>query len=117
MQELFVDKIHFFKFLSMSDKLRLHQLKIVTSTRSTAQVFLTALKEGETPYVEKKYKASPTYQAHWNFLFHSLTYISQIFVQYLPEWSKPSTSKLRQSEYFKKYEPCQSNISCWESAF
>ena len=34
MQELFVDKIHFFKFISMSDKLRLHQLKIITSTSS-----------------------------------------------------------------------------------
>ena len=32
MQELFVDKIHFFKFLSISDKLQLHQLKIITST-------------------------------------------------------------------------------------
>ena len=57
MQGLFVDKIHFFKFLSMSDKLRLHQLKIVTSTRSTVQVSLTTsmfpsvrgntIKEGE----------------------------------------------------------------------
>ena len=35
MQELFVDKIHFFKFLSMSDKPRLHQLKTITSSRST----------------------------------------------------------------------------------
>ena len=28
MQELFIDKIHFFNFLSMSDKPRLHQLKL-----------------------------------------------------------------------------------------
>ena len=41
MQELFVDKIHFSKFLSMSDKPRLHQLKIITSTRSTVQASLT----------------------------------------------------------------------------
>ena len=34
MQELFVDKIHFFKFLCMSDKPRLHQLNIITSSRS-----------------------------------------------------------------------------------
>ena len=35
MQELFVDKIHFFKYLSMSDKPRMHRLKIVVynSTR------------------------------------------------------------------------------------
>ena len=74
MQELFVDKIHFFKFLSMSDKPRLHQLKIITSSRSsTVQASLTAwmfssvwgntIKEGEKPYVENKYKTSPTYQA------------------------------------------------------
>ena len=74
MQELFVDKIHFFKSLSMSDKPRLHQLKIITSSRSsTVQASLTAwmfsfvrgntIKEGEIPYVENKCKASPTYQA------------------------------------------------------
>ena len=73
MQEYFVDKIHFFKFLSMSDKPRLHQLKTITSSRSTVQASLTAwmfssvqrntTKEGEIPYVEKRYKASPTYQA------------------------------------------------------
>ena len=73
MQELFVDQIHFFKFLSMSDKPRLHQLKTITSSRSTVQASLTAwmfssvrgntIKEGEIPYVENKYKASPTYQA------------------------------------------------------
>ena len=33
MQELFVDKIHFFRFLCMSDKPRLHQLNIITSSR------------------------------------------------------------------------------------
>ena len=104
MQELFVDKIHFFKFLSMSDKPRLHQLKIITSSRSsTVQASLTAwmfsfvrgntIKEGEIPYVENKYKASPTYQARWNFLFNSLTCILQIFVPNPPKWSKPSYLK------------------------
>ena len=42
MQELFVDKIHFSKFLSMSDKPPLHQLKIFASTRSKVQASLTA---------------------------------------------------------------------------
>ena len=38
MQELFVDKFHFFKFLSMIDKPPLHQLKIITSSHiSTVQ--------------------------------------------------------------------------------
>ena len=74
MQELFVDIIDFFKFLSMSDKPQLHQLKIIASSRSsTVQASLTAwmfssirgdtIKEGEIPYVENKYKTSPTYQA------------------------------------------------------
>ena len=72
-QEPFVDKIHLFKFFSVSDEPRLHQLKVITSTRSTVQASLTVwifpfvwgntIKEGEIPYVEYKYKASPTYQA------------------------------------------------------
>ena len=99
MQELFVNKIQFFKFLSMSDKPRLHRLKFITSSRSAVQPSLTTwmfssiqgntIKEGEIPYVENKYKASPTYLARENFLFHSLTCISQIFVLNLPKWSKP----------------------------
>ena len=76
MQELFVDKIHFFKFLCMSDKPhQLHQLKITTSPRSnTVQAFLTAqmfssvggntIKEGGMSYVKNQYKTSPTYQTH-----------------------------------------------------
>ena len=74
MQELFVDKLRFFKFLSMSDKPRLHQLKAITSSdSSTVQASLTAwmfssvqgntIKERDIPYVENKYKTSPTYQA------------------------------------------------------
>ena len=72
MQELFVGKIHFFKFLSMSDKTRLHQLKIIISSRSTVQASLTAwmfssvqgniIKEKEITHVENNYKASQTYQ-------------------------------------------------------
>ena len=73
MHELFVDKIYFFKFLSMSDKPWLHQQKIITSSCSIVQASLTAqifssvrantIKEGEIPYIENKYKASPTYEA------------------------------------------------------
>ena len=78
MQELFVGKIHFFRFLSTSDKPRLYQLKVVPPTRSayirTVQASLTVwifpsawgytIKEEEIPYAENKHKASPTYQAH-----------------------------------------------------
>ena len=74
MQEHFINKFHFFKFISMSDKPRLHQLKVITSSHSnTVQASLTAwmflfvpgitIKEGEIPYVENKYKTSPTNQA------------------------------------------------------
>ena len=108
MQELFVDKIHSFQFLSLSDKPRVHQLKIITSSRSKVQASLTAwlfssvpgnnIKEGEIPYVENKYKTSTTYQARWNFLLHSLTCIWQVFAPNLAKWSKepqwsPSFSK------------------------
>ena len=75
MQELFVDKIHFFKFFCVSYKPRLHQLNTITSSHSsTVQAFLivwifsfargNTIKEGEIPYVENKYFVySPTYQA------------------------------------------------------
>ena len=42
MEKLFVDKIHFFKFLFMNDKPRLHQLKIITSSRRTVPASLSA---------------------------------------------------------------------------
>ena len=51
MQELFVDKIPFLKFLSMSDKPRLHLLKIITSSRSTVYK-LPSLPECFHPYGE-----------------------------------------------------------------
>ena len=35
-QELFLDKIHFFKFLYMSGKPRIGQLKVITDTRGTS---------------------------------------------------------------------------------
>ena len=74
MQELFVEKIHFFKFISTNGEPRLHQLKIIISSgSSTVQAFLTGwiflsvrgntTKEEEIPYIENKYKTSSTYQA------------------------------------------------------
>ena len=57
----------------MSDTPRLHQLKIITSIRSTAQASLTVwifpsvqgytIKEGEILCVENKYKTLSNYQA------------------------------------------------------
>ena len=71
MQELFVDKIHFFKFLSVSDKLQLHQLKIITSTAAVQASVTVRISPARTwkyqgreiSCVDNKYKASPTYQA------------------------------------------------------
>ena len=115
MRKLLVDKIPFLKFLYISHQPRLHQLNFTTSSRSsTVQASLTAwissfdrgntIKEGEIPSVENKYLTNIS--STLTFLIHSLTCISQIFVPNLPKWSKPSASKLRYSEYFKKYEPC-----------
>ena len=75
MQELFVDKIHFSKVLSMSDKPWLDQLKIITVLllaswyKLLLQVSLVhrrgnSNKEGETPCAKNKCKDSTTYQAH-----------------------------------------------------
>ena len=69
MQELFVVKIHFYKFLSMTDKPQLDQQKSVTANCSTS--FSKSVnpykegkyqKKGEISCVKKKYEASPTYQ-------------------------------------------------------
>ena len=65
-----VDKIHFFKFLPVSDKPRLHQLDIITSTRGKVPASFSdclnlsifrenTIKEGDN----YNYKASATYQA------------------------------------------------------
>ena len=71
MQELFVDKIHFFKIFAMDDKPQLQQPKIITVSCSIVQASLTAwmfssvrgntIKEAEIAYIENKYNASPTY--------------------------------------------------------
>ena len=95
MQELFVDKIHFFKFLSMSDKPRLQQLKIITSTRSTVQASVTvwlfpsvqgkAIKEGEIPNGNTK----PDQLIKHAKISYSI--VSFLFLKF---------------KYLKKYEPC-----------
>ena len=112
MQELFVDKIHFFKFLYMSDKPWLHQLNIITFSRSsTVQASLTAwifsfvrrntIKKGEIPYVQNKYKTSPTFK-HAKFpysiaslVFHKFSYRTyQNGLNQVPQsWDTPSISK------------------------
>ena len=107
-----INKIHFFKFLSMSDKPRPHQLKIVSSSRSsTVQPFLTAwmfssvwrntIKKG-------KYPMSRTNTKLYQLIKHakiSYSVISIVFRKFwyrtyqnglnrVPQsWGTPSTSK------------------------
>ena len=60
MQELFVDKIHFFKFLFMSDKPWLDQLKVITATgivvKQASLNFSTGKRKGKYPLLSTNMK-------------------------------------------------------------
>ena len=96
MLKLFVDK-HFFIFFSMRDKPWLDELEnyCCYSWCKLLWIFplvqgrLNTNKEGKIPCAKNKYKASATYQIHYNFLLYSFTCISEIFVRYLPKFPKP----------------------------
>ena len=112
MQELFVDKIHFFKFLSMSYKPRLHQLKTITSSRST-QYKIPWLPEcfhqhGEIPSRKGKYPMLRTNTKPRQPIKHakiSYSIVSLVFRKFsyrtyrnslkrvTQSWSTPTTSK------------------------
>ena len=90
MLELFVDKIHFFKFLSMCDKPRLHQLNIITSSHiSTVQASL--LPEcfhlfGEIPSKKGKYPMFRTNVKPHQLIKHakiSYSIVSLVFRKFL----------------------------------
>ena len=111
MQELFVDKIHFFKFLCMSDKPRLHQLNIITSSRSRYK--LPWLPEyfhsyGEIPSRKGKYPMLRTNTKPHQLIKHakiSYSIVSLVFRKFsyrtyrnglnqVPQsWGTPSISK------------------------
>ena len=55
MQELFADKIHFFKFLSASAKPWLDQLKVITVLLLVSWYKFHQYKEGEAPTRKGKY--------------------------------------------------------------
>ena len=116
MQKLLLDKIHPFKFLRMSNKPRLHQLKIITSTRSTVQASLTAWifpSVGERPSRKGKYTMLRTNtkphqlikQAKVSYSIVSLVFRKFSCCTYQNDLSR-GTLKKRYSEYLKKYEPC-----------
>ena len=112
MQELFVDKIHFFKFLCMSDKPRLHQLNIITSSRSRYK--LPWLPEyfhsyGEIPSRKGKYPMLRTNTKPHQLIKHakiSYSIVSLVFHKFsyrtyrnglnqVPQsWCTPSISKI-----------------------
>ena len=116
MQKLLVDKIHLFKFLCMSDKPRLRQPKIITSTRSTVQASLTAWifpSVGERPSRKGKYTTLRTNTKPHQLIKHakvSYSIVSLVFRKfscgtYQNDLSR-GTLKQRYSEYLKKYETC-----------
>ena len=127
MQEFFVDKIHIWKFLCISDKPRLHQLNIITSSRcSTVQASLTAwilsfvwgntIKKGKYPVLRTNTKPhQPIKLAKISYSIVSLVFRKCSYRTY--QWSKPGASKLRYSEYLKKYKKCKFHTFCWESTF
>ena len=93
MQDLFVGKIHFFQFLSMSDKPWLHQLQIITAARGTSFTkSFHQYKEGEIPCAKNNDEASVTYQIHHYFLLHCFTCILRVN-QGISKLITPSTSK------------------------
>ena len=112
MQELFVDKIHCFKFLCMSDKPRLHQLNVITSSR-IVQYKLPWLLEyfhlyGEMPSRKGKYpmlrantkphqliKEAKTSYSMVLLVFRKFSYRTyQNGLNQLPQsWGTPSISK------------------------
>ena len=101
MNELFVDKIHFFKFLSMSQKAQLYQLKIALLVQYKLFWCLNLYihtgtchqGRGNTMCCEQRQSVTNLLLSRLKLLFRSLTFISQIFVRYLRKWSKPKYLK------------------------
>ena len=115
-QELFVDKIHFFKFLSTSDKPRLQQLQIITSSGGKVQASMTALMfhpygeipsgNGKHPILRKNTKPHQLIkQAKVSYSITSLVFRKFSYHTYQNGLNR-GTSRLRYPEYLKKYEPC-----------
>lgn len=125
MQKLFVDKIFFFMFLSISDKLRLGQLKIITVTRSSSfSESSHPYKEREIPkrkgkqFVLRKYMKSrqlikPT---QISYFIASLVFLKFSSVTH-PNVLNRGTSKLRLFKHLKTYKLCRYSTFCQEFAF
>ena len=104
MWDHFVDKIHFYKVLSMSDKPRLHQLKITTLTSSTVKASLTVWilsRKGEYPVLRTNTKPCQLIKhAKISYSITPLLFCKFLYWTYqnglhqVPQnWGTPSTSK------------------------
>ena len=97
MQELFIDKIHFFQFLCMSDKPRLHQLNIITLPRSsTVQASLTAW----IPSRKMKYSMLRTNTKPRQLIKHakiSYSIVSLVFLKFLYRTHRNGLNQVPQS--------------------
>ena len=108
MLELFVEKIHFFKFLSMSNK-PLEPAEKYYCYSYIVQASLNCsirARKGKYPVLKINTKFHQLIKHAKIFLLLSFTGIMQIFVRDLPKSSKPSHLKAEASRYLKTNEPC-----------
>ena len=114
MQKLFVDRIHFFKFLSSRDKPWLDQLKIITVLLLVERFSHIGTKKGTYPVLRANTK--PQQLIKHTKIFCSIALL--VFRKFLCFTYRNSlnwgTSKLKYSKYLENYEPCYCNTFCPE---
>ena len=116
-QELFVEKINYFKFLFTGDKLWLQQLK-TTKVLLFVERF-TSIDTRKEKYLVLRRNAKPQQLIKHSVISYSiviLLYLKFPLVTYENDLNR-SVSKLRHSKYLRKYEPHQFDTFCRESAF
>ena len=108
MQELFVDKIHFFKFLSMSDKSWLDQLNSITAIHAVvvqASLNLSICTRANAVLITNAKPQQLIKRTKISYSIASLVFRKFLCVTYRNGVNR-GTSKLRHFKYLKKYEPC-----------
>ena len=105
-QELFINKIHFFKFLSTSDKPWLDQLKIITVLLLVEKFSSIGTRKGKHSMLrtntqsQKLIKHTKTSYSIASLILHK--FLCGAYQSGLNQ----GISKLRHSKCLKKYEPC-----------
>ena len=110
-------------FFFMSDKPRLYQLKIITSTRSTVRASESfqpyeeiLLRKGTCPVLRTNKKPHQLIKhAKFSYSIVSLVFRKFSWGAYCNGLNR-GTWKLSHSKYFKKYKPCLFSTSWRESA-